>query len=474
MNRPTMLTFYDEAEPSSRYWASFATLCAGWCLDFFDFYIVGFIVASLGPGWHLTYLESSIMLLSGGLGSILGALLFGALGDKIGRKPTLIAATITCALGAGGIALVPDGSWPIFSVLRVLVGAGLGGIGALQLVMIVEITPTPMRMKLLGWPIMLPSVGTLLAALTSASLMHVLGWRGVAAFGLLPLLLCVPLALVLPESPRWLLLRGRSDAARLSIAALAGRKLSHVPVDADVIARQPSASLRELYLRPGRFWFTFLIWLTMSTAGYGVYLWGPTITSMLLKIDAGAAAKYFVWISIAGLLGRAMFSYLPARIGRVWSGRILGLGIAVFLGFAALFHDAFVLGMPVFVLALAAGALFYDGGYCTLSPYMAEIFPTRLAARGSGLAQGASGLGKILGPLCLALIAGSNNLVSAKATEAAVLPAFLLLAGCGLVLGVCFFFAPETKDAALSLDDDAAVPAATNAPLYGADKAAAL
>jgi MFS transporter, putative metabolite:H+ symporter len=473
MNAPTMLKYYDEVGPSSRYWASFATLCAGWSLDFFDFYIVGFLVASLGPSWHLTYLESSIMLLSGGVGSIFGALLFGALGDKIGRKPVLIAATITCALGAGSLALVPDGSWPIFSALRMVVGAGLGGIGALQLVMIVEITPTPMRMKLLGWPIMLPSVGTLLAALTSASLMHVLGWRGVAAFGLLPLLLCVPFALLMPESPRWLLARGRSDEARQSIATLAGRNVSKVPADADVVVRQPSASLAELYLRPGRFWFTFLIWLTMSTAGYGVYLWGPTITSMLLKIDVAAAAKYFVWISLAGLLGRAMFSYLPARIGRVWSGRILGFGIAVFLGCAAIFHDAFVLGIPVFVLALAAGAIFYDGGYCTLSPYMAEIFPTRLAARGSGFAQGANGLGKILGPLCLALIAGSNNLVSAKATEAAVLPAFLLLAGCGLVLCVCFFFAPETKDATLSLDDDNAEPAAPNSPLYGS-KAAAL
>src|ERR1700689_4170597 len=140
MNRPTMLTFYDEAGPSARDRGMFPGLGRGWGLDFFDFYIVGFIVASLGPGWHLTYLESSIMLLSGGLGSILGALLFGALGDKIGRKPTLIAATITCALGAGGIARVPDGSLPILSVLRVVVGVGLGGIGALQLVMIVEIT----------------------------------------------------------------------------------------------------------------------------------------------------------------------------------------------------------------------------------------------------------------------------------------------------------------------------------------------
>jgi putative MFS transporter len=459
MATATMLAYYDERQPGVRYWGSFATLCAGWCLDFFDFYIVGFLVASLGPAWRLTYLQSSIMLLSGGLGSIFGALFFGALGDKLGRKPMLIAATITCAFGAGALVMVPEGGWPTFSLLRILVGAGLGGIGTLQLVMIVEMTPTPMRVKLVGWPIMLPSVGTLLAALTSAGLIEALGWRAVAAFGLLPLLLCLPFGLVMPESPRWLLTRGRTEEARRAIAALAGRNLSDVPDTADAVPRQPSASLSELYQRPGRFWLTVMIWLTMSTAGYGVYLWGPTITSTLLKIEVGSAAKYFVWIALAGLLGRALFSYLPAKIGRVPAGRILGFGIAIFLGLAALYHDAFAFGLPVFVLALAAGAVFYDGGYCTLSPYMAEIFPTRLAARGSGLAQSANGLGKILGPLCLALIAGSGNYVSATATEAAVQPAFLFLAGCGLILAICFFFAPETRDRALSLDEEGAVAA---------------
>jgi MFS transporter, putative metabolite:H+ symporter len=450
----TMLSFYDARRPGRRYWATFATLCAGWCLDFYDFYIVGFLLAVLGPQWHLTYLQSSIILLSGGLGSIIGSLIFGALGDAYGRKPICIAATITCGLAAGSISLVPDGDWWLFSALRVLVGAGLGGIGTLQLVMIVELTPTPMRVKLIGWPILLPSVGTLLAALTSAGLIAALGWRGVAALGLAPLVLCIPMTFIMPESPRWLLAKRRSERARIVIARLLGTDVRNVPQDTDVVLREPGASLLELYRKPGRFWFTATIWLTMSTAGYGVYLWGPTITSMLLHVEVGVAAKYFVYISLAGLLGRAFFSYIPAIIGRVWSGRILGIGIAVSLGFAALFHGNFVFGLPVFIVMLAIGAIFYDGGYCTLSPYTAEIFPTRLAARGFGLAQSANGLGKILGPLCLALIAGSDNLVSARATEEAIVPAFLFLAACGAALGLCFIGAPETKGMALVLDDD--------------------
>src|SRR6185369_562593 len=65
-------------------------------------------------------------------------------------------------------------------------------------------------------------------------------------------------------------------------------------------------------------------------------------------------------------------------------------------------------------------------------PYTVEQYGVRLGARSSGLGQAANGVGKILGPLALALIAGSDNIVSPKATSAAVLPAFVFL-GVGML-----------------------------------------
>jgi MFS transporter, putative metabolite:H+ symporter len=171
--------------------------------------------------------------------------------------------------------------------------------------------------------------------------------------------------------------------------------LSTVPATQEAATEQPSVSLTELYQRPRRFWFVVLIFLTISTASYGVYLWGPTITSMILNVGVAEAARYFVFISLIGLLGRVIFSIIPAVIGRVWSGRLIGVGIACALCGAALMHKNFFGPVPCFVIFLAIGAVFYDGGYCTLAPYMPELFPTRLAARGSGLSQGANGLGKI-------------------------------------------------------------------------------
>jgi putative MFS transporter len=154
-----------------------------------------------------------------------------------------------------------------------------------------------------------------------------------------------------------------------------------------------------------------------------------------------------------------VFSILPNSIGRVRAGEIFGYGVAVTFVAAALLHSYFFAGISVFLLMLALNAFFNDGGFTSLSPYTAEIFPVRLAARGVGLAQAANGVGKILGPYCLAVVAGTGTVVSAQATEAAVLPAFLFLAGCGLVVGLCHtFFAPETRGRVLPLDDDTRTP----------------
>jgi hypothetical protein len=80
-----------------------------------------------------------------------------------------------------------------------------------------------------------------------------------------------------------------------------------------------------------------------------------------------------------------------------------------------------------------------------LAPGNMTILFVRMGARASGLGQAANGGGEILGPLSLALIAGTNNVVAPQATMDAVLPAFMLLAACGLATGLAFtLLAPET------------------------------
>jgi putative MFS transporter len=102
----------------------------------------------------------------------------------------------------------------------------------------------------------------------------------------------------------------------------------------------------------------------------------------------------------------------------------------------AMSYREFVAGWSVFALLVVFGAMFYSGLFSNITPYVVEVFPVSLGARAFGLAQAANGVGKILGPLCLALIAGSNDIVSPKATTDAILPAFLFLAACELAAAI--------------------------------------
>jgi putative MFS transporter len=87
-----------------------------------------------------------------------------------------------------------------------------------------------------------------------------------------------------------------------------------------------------------------------------------------------------------------------------------------------------------------------------------------MGARASGLGQGANGVGKILGPLSLAVIAGTGNVVAPQATMDAVLPAFMFLAACGLATGLAFtFLAPETHGKPIPQDADLAATAGVGA-----------
>jgi putative MFS transporter len=142
-------------------------------------------------------------------------------------------------------------------------------------------------------------------------------------------------------------------------------------------------------------------------------------------------------------------------MNRRWAGAMAGTGIVVTLAAAAFYGQAYIWGLPAFIVLLALGAMFYDGGFCVLSPCTAEIFPVRMSARGIGVAQAANGIGKIAGPICLAFIAGANNLVAPKATVDAIFPAFMFLAGCGLLAALSFvFLAPNAPEQSLPLDDE--------------------
>src|ERR1700748_634898 len=139
------LTAIEKSALTPRYYTTIVLIVLQEMFEFYDFFLVGYLVSVLAPGWHPTYGQSALMLLSSGVGAIAGALIGGKFADIVGRKRMIWGGGMIFALGAGGIALIPDGAWILFSILRFVVGFGSMAATTAQNPLILEITPTRYR-----------------------------------------------------------------------------------------------------------------------------------------------------------------------------------------------------------------------------------------------------------------------------------------------------------------------------------------
>jgi MFS transporter, putative metabolite:H+ symporter len=435
-----LLSLYDDAPLNSRYWVNFAIASGVLLLDFFDFFLIAFVMSAIGPEWHLTYGQGAIILYGAGVGAIVGSLVSGALGDVFGRKQLTVIGTFICSICAGCIGFLPQGAWISLAVLRFLVGFGLAAGVTPVLPMLVEQTPTRWRTGVTSFFIVFASAGTLLATFTSAILLHAFGWRGVAMTGFVAIIVGLLVWAFVPESARWLTAKGRFAQARDEVARALGRPAGSLPLPTIRPAVQPRANLAELYHKPGLFWQTILIWGGSASAVYGYILWGPTIIALALQVEPAQAARYYLIIAAGGVTGKILACFIAPLMGRRALGVAFGLLAAIGLCLAGYYNSVLVGGFPVFVILTCASAFFAEGGFSNLAPYTIEQYGVTLGSRASGLGQAANGVGKILGPLALAILAGSDNVIAPKATAEAVFPAFVFLGLTMLAVALAFAF----------------------------------
>jgi len=187
----------------------------------------------------------------------------------------------------------------------------------------------------------------------------------------------------------------------------------------------------------------------------------PTLFVLLLKVTPAQASALIIPMTVAGLVGRLTFAGLSDLIGRRASGGLLGFGAAALIFAAGLSYNSFVdlplLGhTSVLWLLLIAAYFFADGGFAIVGPYAAEVWPASLRTSGMGSAYGFGGLGKIIGPLGLALIVGSSNVIKPDVSLEGVVPAFTYLAAWFAMAGcVYLFLGIETRGRSLEeLDRD--------------------
>jgi putative MFS transporter len=267
---------------------------------------------------------------------------------------------------------------------------------------------------------------------------------------MVPALLTLLIRAWVPESPRWLIQMGRMEEARKSLAWALEVDPATLPLTSPEFEGQPRSKLSDIFRYPRSLAVSWLTNLGAQTGYYGFQLWAPTLLVQLLGITPSRAAYMMISVNLAGLAGRIGLSYLSDAIGRRASGAIASFGTAILLIVAAIYHDVYLGGVSLFWLLLIVNNAFGDGGFAIIGPYAAELWPSSLRTTGMGSAYGFGGLGKVIGPLGLALIVGSSNMITPKASVAALLPAYTYLAAWFALAGVVYIvLGIETKGRSL-------------------------
>ena len=414
--------------------------------EFFDMFLIGFAVVQLQKEWSLGGFETGIILACSGLGTVLGSVLWGRAADRMGRRRTFFWCVLLFTIFTLASVFTPTGWWMMLALLRVLVGVGVGGLNIVSIPYVQEFVPTRQRGLLAGLGSVFIPLGLFLGSLGQRA-MHD-NWRGLIALGAIPILLLAWIRIV-PESPRFLLSQGREREARESIAwalEMAPDSVGSLPpVEAE--QRIAYSELFRKHLRPllivsvGSFCFIL--------GSFTVQSWGQTLLEVGFDdIDADTVGTLFMGVSLVDLLGRLASAWLADRIERRWTmfsfGLIGALG-AVVVAFSAHWETSWI----IFFTGICITMGFGDGAFGILNAFGGEQFPNDARGTGLGLGYGIGAIAKIIGPLLMGAMIGSDNLKELAHPLAAVFPAFLFFAAMLILGGFVYLLARETKGAVL-------------------------
>jgi putative MFS transporter len=434
-----MLELLDRQQKlTANQWKIALAATLGDMLDFFDFFLIGFVLAFIVNGWHLTYGQSGMILLASGISAPFGSLFYGWLADKIGRRKVMILTVLNFSLATGAMALTPTGAWFYLVVCRFIVGLGVTGLYSVDITLIQEFVPTRKRGWLTGLTTTMLPAGVLLGAFLGVYATPYIGWRGLFAVGLLPALLTLYIRAWVPESPHWLMRMGRVEEARRSVAWALQIDPESIPLPA-VVPEVEHTRWTEVFKYPRSLVAGCLTGLT-QTGGVALGLWMVTLFVMVLRISPAQASGLVIWVSLAAVAGRFCCSWMSDAMGRRASGVVSCLIAAGFMSAAGYLHDAFIGGVSIFFVMIVLQSFMGSGNYSIVGPYMGELWPARLRGSGMGLVYGVGNLGKFIGPAGLALIAGSSNFVAPKATLDALIPAFNYFAFWYVLGAAAFWF----------------------------------
>ena len=394
--------FLDELTLNRRHWIIFSVCSAGFLLDAADFQIMALVAPSIAREWGLDSKALGFVLSATAVGMLLGSYLFGIVADRIGRR---IGFQLTIAIVAAFSGLCAFAQDPTqLAVLRFLTGLGIGGFVPIDTAMISEFMPARKRGRMLAlWAMFFP-VGAFAAAGAASLVMPAFGWRGLFIVGVVPAVMVLVVRMLIPESPRFLLNRGRTELARRSIEWIAmGQSIPEaapVPV-AKPTSAVPRMTVGDLFNRKyrSRTIMLWIVWFGWSFGYFGVYLWLPSLLVQHRGVPGARIFTFIMGFMLAGMLGKFVVSLIIDQFGRRKTIALFGICSA-----AMLFLFGHQTSYEQLILFGYVYAFFHEGGLGAIAPYTPELYPTHARATGVGWANGAGRIASIVAPIVVGFV----------------------------------------------------------------------
>ncbi|AJW98651.1 MFS transporter [Burkholderia gladioli pv. gladioli] len=403
--------------------------------DGYDTFSPAYVIHYIREPWSLLLQQAGMLVSSGLIGFLCGAALHGLIADRLGRRDTLISGLWITTVFSILTALFA-GSFTTFCVLRVLTGLGLGVLLPLSTTYINELAPRRVANTFSLWGVALGwALGGAAAAIIGVFLTPITGWRGLYWVGSLSAFLIPLLYMYLPESPRFSLLRGRTDEIRVILAKLRPERADLYRVlpllTPQISARATASSLISAHRR-----LSFSIWLTSFLSLFcifGLSGWIPTL--MQARGESFATSFAFgALMQIMSLVGGLVCGYIIDRRGapRAWLSA-WWLGGAVAVGGLVFFH-----GHLSNLIFCALTGFCVIGAQFMLNNFTAHSYHTDVRATAVGMELSVGRLGAILGPFISGslqqVFQGQNMMLLAMSAAAAA-------------AGISILFAVKTRSA---------------------------
>lgn len=369
--------------------------------DAFDALTIAQVLPVLRPLWNLSGPQVGLLISTGYLGQLVGALVAGLCAERWGRLPTMIGAIFIMSAMSLACAFASD--YQTLLALRTIQGLGLGAQVPIAAVYISEIAKAHKRGRFFILYECVFTFGLFASGLIGSVVVPHLGWQAMFFIGVLPILIGASLGFLLPESPRWLASRNRAADAQAAMAriereieASTGQKLA--PPTAFVAVDPRKSSWRDVigpdYIK--RTVVVWVIWFSTFLITYGLGTWLPTLYRSVFNLPLETALRFGTVGSLMQLAGGLTAGFVIDRIGR------RRLFMVAFFGAAAALLCIWIVGLtsvPQFVVL--SGIAYYFAGLSVLGIYLytPEIYPTRARAIGTALGTAWLRLASMVGPL---------------------------------------------------------------------------